>query len=109
MPGIARRATSKKLLKRTDGLSQKSYTYTFGKGKTAKRLHFLGDGWTLNHDGSLAGTPMKDVQLELGILFESAAQLAKTPRGKTGVFRTIGEDVQRDYYRVWRRLVGRKR
>jgi S-adenosylhomocysteine hydrolase len=92
---------SKKLLPREDGLSQKSYTYSFRGGK---KLHFLGDGWTINHDGSLHGTPMRDIQLELAIYFESAVQAASTPLGQTGVFREIGKDLQSYYLSEWRKV-----
>ena len=109
MAAIEKAATSKKLMRRTDGLAQKSYTYAFGRGARAKRIHFLGDGWTLNHDGSLHGTPMKDVQLELAILFESAVQAARTPLGQTGIFRTVDKTTQKEYVELWQRLVGRKR
>jgi S-adenosylhomocysteine hydrolase len=101
MDAFEKRATSKVELPRTDGLAQKSFTYSF---KGGKQLHFFGDGWTINHDGSLHGTPMKDIQLELAIYFESAVQAASTPLGATGVFREIGKEAQQSYFDAWRRL-----
>lgn len=101
MDAFEKRATAKVELPRTDGLAQKSFTYTFRGGK---QLHVLGDGWTINHDGSLHGTPIKDIQLELAIYFESAVQAASTPLGATGVFREIGKDAQQSYFDAWRKL-----
>jgi hypothetical protein len=100
----------KTLLPRNDGLSQKSYTYAFrgGRGRKAKKLHFLGDGWTINHDGSLHGTPMRDIQLELALYFESAVQAASTSLSKTGTFREVSTRTQRLYYDKWRQLTGQK-
>jgi S-adenosylhomocysteine hydrolase len=100
----------KTLLPRTDGLAQKSYTYTFkpGPGGKSKRLHFLGDGWTINHDGSLHGTPMRDIQLELALYFESAVQAASTPLSRTGAFREVSGQTQRLYYNKWRELTGQR-
>lgn len=98
------RMAKKTELPRSDGLSQKSFTYAFRGGK---KLHFLGDGWTINHDGSLHGTPMKDIQLELGLYFETAAQAAATPLGQTGTFREVTPQVQWQYHEKWRQLTGR--
>ena len=98
------RMAKKTELPRSDGLSQKSFTYSFRGGK---KLHFLGDGWTINHDGSLHGTPMRDIQLELGLYFETAAQAASTPLGKTGTFREVTPQVQWQYHRMWKQLTGR--
>jgi S-adenosylhomocysteine hydrolase len=98
--GAFERMALKTLLPRQDGLAQESYTYAFRGGK---KLHFLGDGWTINHDGSLHGTPMRDIQLELAVYFESAVQAASTPLGQTGVFREVGMGVQKYYFDQWRR------
>jgi S-adenosylhomocysteine hydrolase len=107
MDGIAARAASKRLIPRHDGLAQKSYTYSFADGARGKsgrkQVHFFGDGWTINHDGSLAGTPIGDIQLELAVIFESAAQAARLRASATGEFREVGADVQRFYLKEWQR------
>jgi S-adenosylhomocysteine hydrolase len=108
MTGISRLASHKQLIPRTDGLAQKSYSYTFGKGSARKRLHFLGDGWTINHDGSLHGTPIEDIQLELAVIFESAAQAAQLRASETGEFREVGGEIQRFYLSEWQRLKRQK-
>ena len=91
------RIGKKTLIPRTDGLAQESYTYRFGRGSAAKRLHFLGDGWTINHDGSLHGTAMEDLQLELAVLLETAKLVAKTSAQRTGQVIELGPDVQQEY------------
>jgi len=108
MSAFERLALSRRKLPRQDGLAQQSFTYTFRDGRGRKQLHFLGDGWTLNHDGSLHGTPMRDIQLELALYFESAVQAASTPLGKTGVFREVSRDTQQEFLRQWKRTVGQK-
>lgn len=107
MEGFEARAESKARLPRTDGLPQASFTYTFqfqrdGGGKAGKkRLHFLGDGWALNHDGSLHGTRIEDLDLELALVLEGAAMVADARLGRTGQFLQVSRDVQEDYHRFW--------
>jgi S-adenosylhomocysteine hydrolase len=102
MDHVEKASTGKEELPRSDGLPQKSYTYKYRpqRGK-ARRLHFLGDGWTINHDGSLAGTPIEDIALELALVFESAVEAADTARTDTGKFRVLGKDVQDLYIKRW--------
>ncbi|HUS67446.1 MAG TPA: hypothetical protein VMZ28_23075, partial [Kofleriaceae bacterium] len=103
MAGFARVAARKRELPRTDGLPQKSFTYDIRTGRKTKRLHFLGDGWTLNHDGSLHGTPIADLDLELGVLLEGAAMVADTRVGRTvNAHLEVDEATQDEYGKVWR-------
>ena len=101
MEHIEKVATSKVELPRQDGLPQKSFTYRYKVGNQVRRFHFLGDGWTINHDGSLHGTPIDDIQLELAMVFESAAEASGIYRTDTGKFRIVGKDIQQLYIDEW--------
>jgi S-adenosylhomocysteine hydrolase len=100
MAAFEKRAKKKTEIPRFDGLPQRSYTYDFGR----KGVHFLADGWTINHDGSLHGSPIEDVQLELAIIIESAAAAASDHSSKTGDVRQLGADIQEEYVARWRAL-----
>jgi hypothetical protein len=103
---LERRARRKILLPRTDGLGQRSFTYVAGRGKRAKRIHVLGDGWPINHNGSLAGTPMEQEQLELAIYFEMAVRAARRRATHTGKLYTLSTKVQERYFRKWVEVTG---
>ena len=91
MDGFEARATAKRELPRHDGLPQRSFTYVFdnvpdphgvsrcfpqlpeappNKLPGRREVHFIGDGWTVNHNGSLDGTSFVVVQQELDLLAE---------------------------------------
>ncbi len=97
MKRIGEMAEAKQQLHRSDGLAQQSYTYVFknvskprgqsrrhahlGDGayeNTAgeKKIHFIGDGWTVNHNGSLDGTAFHLVRQELDIIADQVFSVA---------------------------------
>ncbi|HUS65137.1 MAG TPA: hypothetical protein VMZ28_11365 [Kofleriaceae bacterium] len=82
------------------GAPRPSYRYTFGK----KRVSFLADGWTINHNGSLHGSPLDAVQLELAIVFENMAMAAKQSMQRVGSIGTLSAEVQEIYVKEWERL-----
>ncbi|MCC6811212.1 MAG: NAD-binding protein [Deltaproteobacteria bacterium] len=106
MEAFEKAARKKTLIPRTDDIPQRSYTYEF---KDKKRLHFVGDGWTINHDGSLHGSPFEDVQLETALLFESVVEAAGDSTTKTGEMRVVGKDVQEEYLGLWRKSARSRR
>ncbi len=99
MAAFEKRAKRKTEIPRRDELPQKSFTYELG----GKRLHFCGDGWTINHDGSLHGSPFEDVQLETVLLFESAVEAASDSAAATGDIKVVGDEVQEEYVALWKK------
>lgn len=102
MTGFESAAQKKTAIARDDDVPQPSYTYDFG----GKQLHFVGDGWTINHDGSLHGSPFEDVQLETALLFESVVEAAGDRTTWTGDLKVVGADVQDEYLALWRAHYG---
>lgn len=112
MDGFAQTAHRTKLLTRTDGLAQQSKTYVFrdvpivtansaealrfvhavDRNPTLhnetgeKQVHFIGDGWTINHNGSAEGSCPSVVTRELDMV---AKQIFAAAAGKRAV--SIGE------------------
>jgi S-adenosylhomocysteine hydrolase len=79
---------------------RRSYRYRFG----TKSINFLADGWTINHNGSLHGSPIDSVQLELGIVFENMATAAQQSVQRARTIGTLSAEVQEIYVREWQRL-----
>ena len=81
-------------------VGQESYPDPFGE----KRVSFLADGWTINHNGSLHGSPLDAVQLELAIVFENMAMAAKQSIQRAGPIGTLSAEVQEIYVKEWEKL-----
>jgi hypothetical protein len=77
-----------------------SYTYVFGRGRQQKRVHFLADGWTINHNGSLHGSPIASVQLELAIVFENLARAASQRSHRAGGIGQLSAEAQNVYVKA---------